>query len=70
MEPIAIEILDTEGGGAKAEKENEVPILELPAPLMTPLGTEEEAIRVQHAICTGHQSNCHHPYPSITFPTI
>ena len=62
------EILDTKEE-VEAEKENKVSVLELPAPLLTPPRTEEDAVCFQHAICSEHKPNSPHPY-HITFPTI
>lgn len=69
--PIAqdvIDVLDTEEE-AEVEKENEVPLLVLPTP-RTPPQMLAKAVCFQRAICSGRKTNCPHPYPSITFPTI
>ena len=70
MPPLAsdpIKILDTE---EEEEKDNDIHVLELPAPI-TPPRTVEDAVCFQHAIHLGYwKPNCPRSYPAITFPCL
>ena len=67
IESEPIEILDTE---EEEDKENNIWVLELPAPI-TPPRTVEDAVHFQRAICSGYRKSerpC--PYPAVTFPCL